>query len=140
VLPSPNGSTLTLKTGQIPTFTGCLRHYQAVAAAAQTVGPKIAVIPAGEIWPDGRLRPALEDWLGAGAIISQLSGKVSPEARAALAAFRELASEIEPLLRQCGSGKELIERGFEDNVALASALNVSNCAPRLVNGAYIKQN
>ena len=90
---------LTLKTGQTPTFTGCLRNYQAVAAAAQKLGPKIAVIPTGEIWADGRLRPALEDWLGAGAIISQLSGKVSPEARAALAVFRELASEIEPLLR-----------------------------------------
>jgi 2-phosphosulfolactate phosphatase len=139
VLPSPNGSTLTLKTGQTPTFTGCLRNYQAVAAAAQKVGSKIAVIPAGEIWADGRFRPALEDWLGAGAIISQLKGHASPEARAVSAAFRELASEVETLPRQCGSGKELIERGFQENVALASTLNVSDCAPWLINGAYIRQ-
>ncbi len=136
VLPSPNGATLTLGTGGAPTLTGCLRNYRAVASAAQKYGRRLAIIPAGERWPDGSLRPAFEDWIGAGAIISQLHGELSPEARAARAAFHQAQTGIESLIRQCGSGKELIARGFEENVSLASALNVSECAPLFSDGAY----
>jgi 2-phosphosulfolactate phosphatase len=136
VLPSPNGAALSLSTGPTPTLAGCLRNFAAVAAAAQTFGRRVAVAPAGERWVDGSLRPAVEDWLCAGAIISQLSGRRSPEASAALAAFRAAQAEIEQMIRQCGSGQELIERGFEADVTLAAALNVSQCAPLLVAGAY----
>ena len=78
VLPSPNGATLALGTGDTPTLAGCLRNYRAVALAARKYGKCISVIPAGERWSDGSLRPAWEDWIGAGAILSQLNG--SPEA------------------------------------------------------------
>lgn len=137
VLPSPNGSTLSLGTGQTPTLAGCLRNAAAVAAAAMTYGHRIAVIPAGERWrEDGSLRPAYEDWLGAGAIISGLRGRLSPEARAAQAAFRDAQPDLEDLLRACGSAKEHSERGLAENVALVSALNVSAGVPVLVDGAY----
>jgi 2-phosphosulfolactate phosphatase len=105
--------------------------------AAQKYGRRISIIPAGERWGDGSLRPAFEDWIGAGAIISQLNGSLSPEARAALAAFRHAEAETELLVRQCGSGKELIARGFEEDIVLAAALDVSAYVPTLVNGAYI---
>jgi hypothetical protein len=36
---------------------------------AQQLGSTFNVIPAGERWPDGSLRPALLDWLGAGGIL-----------------------------------------------------------------------
>ncbi len=138
VLPSPNGSTLTLGTGETPTLAGCLRNYRAVALAAQKYGKRISVIPAGERWSDESLRPAFEDWIGAGAIISQLNGSLSPEARTALAAFRHAEAEAELLIKQCGSGKELLARGFEEDVVLAAALGVSACVPTLVNGAYVR--
>ena len=137
VLPSPNGSTLSLSTGETPTLAGCLRNYQAVAAAAMKFGKRIAVIPAGERWyPDAALRPAYEDWLGAGAIISALRGSLAPEARAARATFLDAQAELALLLAQCSSAKEHIERGHPENVTLAAALGVSNCVPRLVEGAY----
>ena len=140
VLPSPNGATLTLGTGMVPTLAGCLRNAQAVAAAAQRYGPRIAVIPAGERWPsDGSLRPALEDWVGAGAIINHLAGALSPEAQAAATTFRGVQSDLPGLLQSCGSGQELLARGFATDVALASALNVSTCVPVFRDGAYVQQ-
>ena len=136
VLPSPNGSTLSLGAAPTPVLAGCLRNARAVAMAAGTFGQRVAVIPAGERWrPGGSLRPSLEDWLGAGAIINYLAGSHSPEARSAVAAFRAEA-EMDRALAQCGSGKELIERGFARDVRLAAELNVSEGVPVLVEGAY----
>lgn len=139
VLPSPNGSTLSLSTGQTPTLTGCFRNCAAIARYAQTLGSNIAVIPAGERWADGSLRPGWEDWLGAGAILSVLPGTPSPEAEAAIAAFHHAKKQLVESLINCGSGKELIVRGFAKDVELASQLNISQCVPRLVNQAYINQ-
>jgi len=97
-LPSPNGSTLSLTTGATPTLTACLRNCRAIATATATYGRRIAVIPSGERWDDGSLRPALEDWVGAGAIISHLKGSLAPEARAALAAYLHVKSNLkEPI-------------------------------------------
>src|SRR5215467_8243119 len=137
VLPSPNGATLTLAAKPTPVLAGCLRNARAVAVAARKYGHKIAVIPAGERWKDdGSLRPAFEDLIGAGAIISHLTGRRSPEALVALAAFGAVESALETALQQCSSGKELLEWGCATDVLLAAQLNVSGCAPLLVHEAY----
>lgn len=138
-LPSPNGSALSLATGAIPTLTACLRNCRAVASAAAKYGPRVAVIPAGERWDDGSLRPAFEDWVGAGAVISHLKGSLAPEARAAHSAYLNVKSDLGRSLKRCGSGRELIGRGFELDVEIASELDVSECAPTLVDNAYINQ-
>ena len=137
VLPSPNGATLSLATGTTPTIAGCLRNAKAVASAAMAYGQKIAVIPAGERWTNGSLRPALEDWMGAGVILSYLTSRLSPEAELAIATYQNLSPKLESLIAHCGSGQELIEQGLEQDVALALQLNVSDCVPTLMEGAYI---
>lgn len=89
LMPSRNGSTLSCAVADMPVLAGCLRNASAVAAAARQLGPRTSVIAAGERWPDGSLRPALEDLLGAGAIMRGLSSDRSPESCCALAALSE---------------------------------------------------
>jgi 2-phosphosulfolactate phosphatase len=138
VLPSPNGATLSRATGTTPTIAGCLRNARAVARLARASGGRVSVIAAGERWPDGSLRPAIEDWLGAGAIIAHLGGARSPEAELACRAFQAAEHQLPWYLGQCGSGRELIERGYADDVALAAEVDVSDCAPLLHQGAYTR--
>jgi 2-phosphosulfolactate phosphatase len=138
LLPSPNGSRLSLAGGAVPMFTGCLRNAKAVAAAARAIagGGAVGVVPAGEQWADGSLRPAVEDLLGAGAILDALDFPLSAEARVARDAFRAAEPDLAAILLASVSGQELIRRGFEEDIEFAAALNVSTAAPSLRNGAY----
>jgi len=137
VLPSPNGSELSLLAGSARAFAGCLRNARAVAKAASSCGRRIAVIPAGERWrEDGSLRPALEDLIGAGAVIDHLEGTLSPEAAAALAVYQAAAPRLAEVLMTCGSGKQLVAMGFEADIPLIAELDADDVAPMLRDGAY----
>jgi 2-phosphosulfolactate phosphatase len=143
VLPSPNGSTLSLGTGSIPTICGGLRNAKAVAEYAMSMGKNISVIPAGEKWQEqflsgGSIRFAIEGLIGAGAIISYLKGSLSPESKSALAVFESVKENLLEEIKNCCSGKELIERGFEEDVNLACEINVSDCVPVMIERAYRK--
>jgi len=145
VLPSPNGSTLAFmarEMGVPHVLAGCLRNAGATANAARALsgGGTVAIIAAGERWdaPDGPLRPAIEDMLGAGAILAALdpsasvsSPRCSPEAAAARAAFVGARPRLYEELSGCASGRELIARGWEDDVATAAAHDVSTAVCRL---------
>jgi 2-phosphosulfolactate phosphatase len=139
VLSSPNGVELTLRAAQTSAvvLAGCLRNAAAVARVAQLCGHTFNVCPAGERWSDGSLRPAIEDWLAAGAIIASLPGPRSPEAAAAKAAFESVRGILPATLAASSSGRELIERGFSQDVELAAELNVSAHVPRFVAGAFV---
>jgi 2-phosphosulfolactate phosphatase len=141
VLPSPNGSTLAQTASELGpvVFAGCLRNASAIAAAARSIGGVITVIAAGERWEDGEsLRPSFEDLVGAGAILSALAADApSPEALAAIAAFEVAVADIASYLRECVSGRELIERGFKDDVRLAAERDVSRAAPVLRERAFV---
>ena len=102
-------------------------------------GTRIAIIPAGERWSDGSLRTALEDLIGAGAILSHLHGRLSPEAEAAVAVFRYWQDDLVTALKRCSSGKELVAKGFTTDIELAATFNTSNCVPLLTHNAYVKQ-
>ena len=139
VLPSPNGAQVTLAAAAAAAIVlaGSLRNARAVAAAAARLGQSFNVIPAGERWPDGSLRPALEDWIGAGAILRSLPGPRSPEADAAVATFERYEGRLVETLDRCGSGRELEQRGHAHDKHLASALDVSTCVPGFNGIAYV---
>lgn len=140
VLPSPNGSTLSLVADGVPTICGCLRNFRSVAEYAMKIGKRITVIPAGEKWDDGSIRFALEDLFGAGAILSCLSGSLSPESKMAVNVYDSLHNLETETLLNCVSGIELVSKGFEIDVYLAADMNVSTCIPVLKDGAYINMN
>jgi 2-phosphosulfolactate phosphatase len=139
VLPSPNGAQVTLAAAKVcpVVLAGCLRNARAVAEAASERGGTVNVIPAGERWPDGTLRPALEDWLGAGAVIRWLPGKRSPEADAAAAAFAEHQKALVLVLDQCGSGRELEGRGHRSDKLIAGELDASTCVAQFDGVSFV---
>lgn len=97
----------------------------------------MAVIPAGERWNDDSLRPSLEDLIGAGALLSLLNGRRSPEADLAVTAFEHFRGDLAGTLSLCGSGRELIERGFVCDVELAAEYGVSSSVPMLAGDRFV---
>jgi 2-phosphosulfolactate phosphatase len=160
VLPSPNGSTVStlLREAGADVVAASLRNRVAVAgwlvdwlesARRATSGsapsPAVVVVPAGERWPDGSLRPAVEDLWGAGAVVAALTDRLghrggplllSPEAEAAGAAWVAVEHRVTQALQACASGRELVERGWPADVAVAAELDASDVVPVLDEGAF----
>jgi 2-phosphosulfolactate phosphatase len=113
-----------------------LRNAAAVAIWLSGQGKPVAIIAAGERWTDDTIRFAVEDLIGAGAIISQLAGTRSPEAGSAAAAFQSCASNLASTLIHSSSGRELEQRGFAGDVALAAELDADSCVPQLIDRAF----
>jgi 2-phosphosulfolactate phosphatase len=137
VLPSPNGATVCLEAaarGHV--LAGCLRNRSAVARRAAALGGPFGIIPAGERWSDGTLRPSYEDLLAAGAVAAALPGTRSPEAAAAVGVFEAASNRLQDLLMSCSSGRELLERGFSEDVLMAAELDVEVVAPELMEGRF----
>ena len=97
--------------------------------------------PAGERWPDGTLRPCVEDLWGAGAVIAGLVDAgltgLSPEARVAEHAFRAVRPDLAAELAACAGGVELAAAGYGDDVEVAGELDVSRVVPALQAGAFV---
>jgi 2-phosphosulfolactate phosphatase len=142
-IPSPNGSRIAAALADQPALVvaGSLRNATAIArwALAQQ-GDKgdrftVAVIAAGETRADDTIRFALEDLLGAGAIIDALAevgiDYCSPEAAASAAAFTGLRNATGHLIGASSSGRELAERGFRADVDIAIEIDASSTVPVL---------
>lgn len=140
VLPSPNGSAISfgLAATGVTVVGAALRNATAVARWAHARGEDVAVVAAGERWPDGSLRPAVEDLWGAGAVVAGLVDlgvtDLSPEARVAERAFR--AARFPDDLVACTSGQELVGMGFPQDVAIAAEVDASTVVPVLGGEAY----
>jgi 2-phosphosulfolactate phosphatase len=139
LLPSPNGSTCALLAAEAGAMVvaGSLRNAGAVGRFAASRGWTTAVIAAGEAWPDGGLRPAVEDLIGAGAILAAFAtASLSPEARAAVAAFRDVRDDLAAAIGASASGRELVDAGFERDLPIATELDATELVPVLVDGAF----
>jgi 2-phosphosulfolactate phosphatase len=162
VLPSPNGSTISalLTEAGAVVAAGSLRNRLAVGswvvrrldALASDAGragapgqPAVVIVPAGERWPDGSLRPAVEDLWGAGAVVDAIVTKLehragpmllSPEAEVALGAWLGIDGRVAASLEACASGRELAEMGFAEDVAIAAEVDSSERVPILEDGAF----
>ena len=141
VLPSPNGSTCCQYGAQAAAlFVGALVNAKAVAAAvshllAAAGQLNVTLLACGERWrvPDeeGILRFALEDYLGAGAILKALPFTQTIEAQACGATFQALHDICEAVLWECESGQELRAKGLGEDVRDAAQLNLYDTAPVL---------
>lgn len=142
IFTSLNGAACTAAAQGAPVvLIGALTNATATARVIASmleggVAARCTIVACGERWtsvaeePDS-LRPSIEDHLGAGAIVAALPGRTaSPEASLAAAAFRAARGDIADVLRRCVSGRELIERGFGEDVELAAALDSSEAVPR----------
>lgn len=139
VLPSPNGSTVAFlaRDRGVAVFCGGLRNARATARAVAGF-ERVLVVPCGERWPDGSLRPALEDLVGAGAIVAALgAADASAEARAAAALHAGLGPQRRATLANCASARELAERGFGADIDLCLDEDASPAAARLVRDCFI---
>jgi 2-phosphosulfolactate phosphatase len=126
VLPSPNGSAIAAaSSGRV--LAGSLRNATATARWLQdsgygTADRPVTVIAAGERWPGGELRPALEDLLGAAAIIAAFGPQASrsPEATATEAVWRTQHGHVHEFIRGCLSARELTRHGWGADVLIAA--------------------
>ncbi len=124
---------------------GSLRNAAAVARAVlaeqerRGARTSVAVIAAGERSGDA-VRFAVEDQLGAGAVIDALAGlgidHTSPEAAVAGEAFRGLRGAVRHLLTASGSGQELIARDLRDDVLNAAEIDATDAVPVLRDGTF----
>jgi 2-phosphosulfolactate phosphatase len=143
VLPSPNGSAIAAAaTGVV--VAASLRNAATVGRWLRERGygtdKPLAVVPAGERWPDGSLRPAMEDLLGAGAVLTALdvpNWAWSPEARLARETYTGMTqAAVAEAVRSCGSGRELVADGFADDVEVAVEVDSCLVVPVLNAGCF----
>jgi len=143
VLPSPNGSTICAALGSPLVIGASLRNRTAVAgwlAPRLAAGAVVAFVAAGERWPDGSLRPGLEDLWGAGAVLSalDLTGlRVSPEAQHAAASYDLVAGDLPTALAECASGRELASVGYAADVAAAADVDADDVVPVLTDDGFV---
>jgi 2-phosphosulfolactate phosphatase len=102
----------------------------------------MTVIACGERWrdlhEDGPLRPAIEDYLGAGAILSHLVYAKSPEARVCEGAFHQTRDSLEEIIWDCASGRELRAVGFGEDVRHAARLDLYDSVP-VMRGKHLER-
>ncbi|MDB5033520.1 MAG: 2-phosphosulfolactate phosphatase [Chlorobi bacterium] len=147
VLASLNGATCSRHAAHVPhLFVGAPVNARAVAGAVNDLLERsdagVTVVACGERWDrpgeDGPLRVAIEDHLGAGSIITSLACEKSPEAMLAQWGFQSAHAMLPEIIAGCGSGRELIEKGFGDDVAHAARLDIYDTVPVMRNGALMR--
>lgn len=140
VIASPNGAACALASdGAAAVLAGALVNAEAAAGVAagfrRRTGAPITVVACGERWKDAMggdlLRPSIEDYLGAGAILGYLDGSASPEAEVCRAAFDGVRDRLPSIVWESSSGRELRSFGLEEDLPYCTGLNVIPSVPVL---------
>lgn len=157
---SSNGAAIVAAAEADATvLIGGIRNASAVARAVQTVQERrqartsVAIIAAGELDDAGELRFAVEDQLGAGAIIAALTDlgidHTAPDAAVAAEGFRALRRALRHLLSASGSARQ-IESGAPSTARMqasdvvptsttdAAALDAVDAVPVLRDGRFTR--
>jgi 2-phosphosulfolactate phosphatase len=154
VVRSPNGATCVRLAREAPEVViGAIVNASAVAAhlrealsrdSTELVEVKrqdVTVVACGERWmdasEDGALRFAIEDYLGAGAILHRIGVDLSAEAQLCARAFEASKDQLLQLLLESGSGRELLARGDRASIELAATLDRFDLVPVLRNGVLL---
>lgn len=156
---SRNGAAVAAASSAATVLVGGIRNAAAVARAVQTIQERrqartsVAIIAAGELDDTGTLRFAVEDQLGAGAIVSALTDRgidhTAPDAAVAAEGFHALRGAVRHMVGASGSGRELavgvaatarIEASglVPTSVADAAALDAVDVVPVLRDGSFIR--
>ncbi len=139
-LASPNGATCTRLAGAVPAiFAGALVNASAVGRAARAAmaraGCGLTVVPCGERWTgppeEEDLRFAIEDYLGAGAVLAAIDAETSPEAGLCRATFLAARATLGAMIRECASGLELRLKGYPDDVDHAARHDLYDTVPAM---------
>jgi 2-phosphosulfolactate phosphatase len=140
VLASPNGATCSRFGRAVPRLlVGALVNATAVSQAVATLIDEtdlsVTVLACGERWrqpnEDGELRFAIEDYLGASAILAGLPPVLSrsPEALVCEAAFRASRDSLATIIAESGSGRELRQAGYPQDVEHSARLDIYDAVP-----------
>lgn len=131
---SRNGAAVAARVGEAAVLVGSLRNASAVARAIATLQDRnqartsVNVIAAGEADADGAVRFAVEDHLGAGAIVAALTDlgidHTAPDAAVAAEGFRALKRALRHMVSASGSARELA-----DGVAATDRMRASGVVP-----------
>lgn len=148
VLPSPDGAMIAEALGGrgLVVLEGSLRNRSAVARRILELQEErgerlmVSIVAAGERVDDGAagggvVRFAVEDQLGAGAVIDALIAlgidHTSPEAAVACAAFEGLRHAAVHLIGASASGADLVAQGRRSEVRAATDVDASDEVPTL---------
>lgn len=139
ILPSPNGAAITARLNGAPAIAAAVRNAGATARWLSDHGGRIGIVASGEYDEDGGWRPSYEDLIGAGAVIAGVTATRTPQAEAAVVAFRAAGADMVAHLLGSRSGRELAERGFSQDVEMAAVVDADDVVPRLRDGVFIAE-
>jgi 2-phosphosulfolactate phosphatase len=140
VLASPNGATCSRYGRAVPhLLVGALVNAWAVSSAVADLLTddrlNVTVLACGERWrepnEDGELRLGLVVFVGACAILCALPATLarSPEALVCQGAFLAVRDDLAAILTRSGSGRELRQAGYPQDVEHAARLDVYDAVP-----------
>jgi 2-phosphosulfolactate phosphatase len=139
VLTTTNGTGAVARSRQAKSiWAGALVNAGAIARALRGEA-SIVLLCAGRT-----TGLALEDLIGAGAIIAALpagsfeESALSDGARIALELFRRERDTLHAFIASCESGRNLVKMGSADDVVFCAQLDTIDVAPRLVRGRFVR--